>query len=65
MERLADLLMSKPRLFAVVLLCLLVGSSALLLQRGILFDYSLENFLPQSDPAIQAWRNLCGAVRTR
>lgn len=56
MESLADLLMSRPRVFAVLLVILLFAAVGTLLQRSIIFDYSLENFLPESDPAIQAWQ---------
>ena len=57
MERIADLLLSKPRLFAGLLVLLLVAASGVLVQRGVVFDYSLENFLPADDPAIQTWRD--------
>lgn len=57
MERIADLLLDKPRLFAGLLVALLVASTGLLVQRGIVFDYSLENFLPADDPAIQTWKD--------
>ncbi len=56
MERIADLLLGKPRLFAGLLVVLLVAATGLLIQRGVVFDYSLENFLPADDPAIQTWR---------
>ena len=57
MERIADLLLNKPRLFAGLLVVLLVAATGLLVQRGIVFDYSLESFLPADDPAIQTWRD--------
>jgi len=57
MERIADLLLSKPRLFAGLLVVLLVAASSVLVQRGIVFDSRLENFLPADDPAIQTWRD--------
>ncbi|MDX1439477.1 MAG: MMPL family transporter [Rubricoccaceae bacterium] len=43
-------------MFAVFLVALLIAASGVLWQRGVVFDYSLENFLPESDPAIQAWK---------
>ena len=57
MERIADLLLGRPRLFVGLLIVLLVAATGVLVQRGIVFDYSLENFLPADDPAIQTWRD--------
>ena len=56
MERFADLLLRRPGLWAVLLGLLLIGCASTLLYTGLQFDYSLESFLPQSDPAIQDWR---------
>lgn len=57
MERIADLLLGRPRLFVGLLIVLLVAATGVLVQRGIVFDYSLENFLPADDPTIQTWRD--------
>ena len=56
-HRVADSLLRRPRLWAGVLAVFLLACAALLLQRGVRFDYSLENFLPADDPAILAWND--------
>jgi uncharacterized protein len=56
LERLADLLLSRPRsVFAALMLCS-VAAAAYLALGGIRFDYNLEGFLPAGDPTIQQFR---------
>lgn len=57
MDRLADSLLAHPRRWAALLALAVLACGAILVQRGIFFDYSLENFLPASDPSIQIWRD--------